>query len=230
MSAIQPTDQAIVSISERPEETGQPPAQGGGEPRGGGAARGAEAELGDFAAEALPHREALYAAALRYTRSPSDAEDLVQETYARALGAWRRYTPGSSCRAWLMRILKNSFINHVRRRRRYQRFAHESGDDAVRALYGDSEEQVADPERRLCAGELGDEVQGALTSLRAEYRDVVERADLRGQGYRDIAAGLGVPIGTVMSRLYRARRQLEAELSDYAAEDYGIATKSRRAA
>jgi RNA polymerase sigma-70 factor, ECF subfamily len=181
----------------------------------------------DFCAEALPHREVLFAAALRYTRNASDAEDLVQETFTRALGAWRGYTPGSSCRAWLLRILKNSFINHVRRRKRQQRFTYESGDDAVRALHGDAPQEVPDPEAQLAWRELGDEVRDALAALRAEYRDVVERADLRGQGYRDIAEGLGVPIGTVMSRLHRARRQLEAELSAYAAEGYGI---SRRAA
>ena len=187
-------------------------------------------ERDDFAAQALPHRQALYAAALRYTRSPSDAEDLVQETYARALGAWRRYATGSNCRAWLLCILKNSFINHVRRRRRFQRFAYESGDDAVRALHGDGDDQTIDPEHRLSAGELSDEVKAALASLRPDYREVIERADLRGQGYRAIADGLGVPIGTVMSRLFRARRQLEAELSDYAAEGYGITPKARRAA
>ena len=183
----------------------------------------------EFAAEALPHRDVLYAAALRYTRNPSDAEDLVQETLARALGAWRRYTPGSSCKAWLLRILKNSFINHVRRRRRHQRFAYESGEDAVRALYGDCQ-PAPDVGARVGRSELGDEVVQALASLRPEYRDVIERADLGGQGYRAIADHLGVPIGTVMSRLFRARRQLEAKLSDYAAADYGITAARRRAA
>jgi RNA polymerase sigma-70 factor, ECF subfamily len=187
-------------------------------------------DVADFTSEAWPHREVLYAAALRYTRNPSDADDLVQETFMRALGAWRGYTPGTSCRAWLLRILRNSFINHVRKRRRQQRFAYESGDDAVRALYGETPPREGDPEARIVESELGDEVVGALASLRSEYRDVVERADLRGQGYRAIAEGLGLPIGTVMSRLYRARRQLEAELSAYAAEDYGIACRGRRAA
>jgi RNA polymerase sigma-70 factor, ECF subfamily len=185
-----------------------------------------EATEAEFCAEALPHRDVLYAAALRYTRNASDAEDLVQETFTRALAAWRGYTPGSSCRAWLLCILKNSFINHVRRRQRHQRFTYESGDDAVRALYGEPSLAGADPETRLAWRELGDEVRDALASLRAEYRDVVERADLRGQGYRAIAEGLGVPIGTVMSRLHRARRKLEVELSTYAAKDYGIGRKA----
>ena len=179
----------------------------------------------EFAAVVPKHRAELMAAALRLTRNRADAEDLVQDTMARALSAWPRFEPGSNCRAWLFRILMNGFISGYRRRRRHNRFAHETGEDAVQALYGDGAARGHDPRESLSDG-LGDETLGALSELGEDYRAVVEMADLRGTRYRDIAAQLGVPIGTVMSRLFRARRQLEERLREYAASDYGI----RRAA
>ncbi|HUH00621.1 MAG TPA: sigma-70 family RNA polymerase sigma factor [Kofleriaceae bacterium] len=180
----------------------------------------------DFSASVMPHRAALYASAMRLTRSPSDAEDLVQEAMMRAFAAWHRFEPGSNCRAWLFRILTNSFINNYRRRRRQHRFATERPDDAATALYGESHLRAANPQEEILEGTLGDEVTAALAGLGDDYRQVVELADLRGVRYRDIATRLGVPIGTVMSRLFRARRQLEAQLQAFAAADYGI----RRAA
>lgn len=179
-----------------------------------------------FAKEVLPHRDVLYAAALRLTRQPTDAEDLVQETLLRAYTAWDRFEPGSNSRAWLQRILTNSFINKYRRKRRHTRFATENPDEAVSSLYGTSHEEAANPHEQMVHDTLSDEVTAALASLGDEYREVVELADLRGIRYRDIADALGLPIGTVMSRLFRARRLLEQQLRDYAATDYGI----RRAA
>lgn len=176
----------------------------------------------DFATTVMPHRSELLAAALRYTRNRADAEDLVQDTMARALAAWSRFEPGSNCRAWLFRILTNAFISGYRRRRRYNRFAHETGDDAVAALYGADFERAGNP-RDLVEEGLGDETLRALAELGEDYLKVVVLADLRGVRYRDIAKELGVPIGTVMSRLFRARRQLEERLRDFAASDYGIA-------
>ena len=176
----------------------------------------------DFERDVLPLADELFACALRYTRDAADADDLVQETLLRALGAWSRFIPGSNCRAWLLRILTNSFINNYRRRRRYRRFAHETGEDAVVALYGHDVERSANPSRDMLEHTLGDEVRAALDTLADDYRKVIELADLQGVRYRDIAESLGVPIGTVMSRLFRARRQLEELLRDYAANDYGI--------
>jgi RNA polymerase sigma-70 factor, ECF subfamily len=187
----------------------------------------------DYEAEVLPHRQELYAAALRLTRQPDDAKDLVQDTLLRAYLAWSRFEPGSNCRAWLLRILTNGFINTYRRRRRHTRFATECPDDAVAAVYGSAQRHAVDPARALVADTLGDEVSAALASLGDDYRQVVELADLRGVRYRDIAESLGIPIGTVMSRLFRARRQLEQKLEDYAAADYGIrpsTTRLRRSA
>lgn len=175
----------------------------------------------EFERAAVPHREQLLAAALRYTRNRADAEDLLQETYSRALAAWPRFQVGSNCRAWLFRILTNTFISGYRRKRRHDRFAHETGDACVAAFYGENFERAGNPEDRLTDG-LGDETLNALSELGADYLDVIVRADLRGARYRDIAAELEIPIGTVMSRLFRARRQLEERLREFAAADYGI--------
>ena len=164
----------------------------------------------------------MFGVAMRICRDPDTAKDLVQETLLRAMCAWDSFEPGSNLRAWLFRILTNAFINGYRKRRRHQRFATERPGDALNALYGRDQDHTDDLEDTLYGDELSDEVQGALGKLGADYRDVVERADLKGQKYKDIADDLEVPIGTVMSRLFRARRVLETELAGYAASDYGI--------
>jgi RNA polymerase sigma-70 factor (ECF subfamily) len=179
-----------------------------------------------FSDACLPYQPEMYAVALRLTRTRDDALDLVQETLMRAMTAWDSFEPGSNVRAWLLRIVTNTFITGYRKRRRHQRFATECPGDALRALYGTPDDRTADPSVQRAAETLGDEVESALGQLGPDYREVVERADLRGESYRHIADELNVPIGTVMSRLFRARRQLELQLRDYAAEDYGI----RRAA
>jgi RNA polymerase sigma-70 factor (ECF subfamily) len=179
-----------------------------------------------FESDAMQHLDALYRTALRMTRNRQDAEDLVQETYLRAYRAFEQFTPGTNLRAWLFRILTNAFINGYRKRRRHQRFATERPGDALTALYGRDQDCTDDLEDTLYANELGDEVKTALAKLGDDYRDVVERADLRGQKYKDIADDLEVPIGTVMSRLFRARRVLETELAGYAASDYNIHKKA----
>jgi RNA polymerase sigma-70 factor, ECF subfamily len=176
----------------------------------------------EFATACLPHQSELYGVAMRICRDPDTAKDLVQETLMRAMVAWASFEPGSNLRAWLFRILTNSFINGYRKRRRHQRFAAERPGDALCALYGRDQDHTDDLEDTLTENELSDEVQDALGALGADYRDVVERADLKGEKYKDIADALRVPIGTVMSRLFRARRVLETELEDFAARDYGI--------
>jgi RNA polymerase sigma-70 factor (ECF subfamily) len=170
----------------------------------------------------MPHQPELFGVAMRICRDPDTAKDLVQETLLRAMCAWDSFQPGSNLRAWLFRILTNAFINGYRKRRRHQRFATERPGDALSALYGRDQDCTDDLEQLLYGDELCDEVKTALGRLGPEYRDVVERADLRGEKYKDIADALEVPIGTVMSRLFRARRVLEDELADFAAKDYGI--------
>lgn len=165
-----------------------------------------------FALSCEVYRSGLHGAALRVTRNPDHAGDLVQETLLRAMVARESFSPSSNLRAWLLRILMNAFIDGYRKRRRHQRLITERPADALTALYGDRGE--LDPVASEC--QLGDEVRAALDKLTPQYREVVERADLRGEKYRDIAASLQVPIGTVMSRLFRARRELEIELAGYA--------------
>jgi RNA polymerase sigma-70 factor (ECF subfamily) len=176
----------------------------------------------EFERACLPHHAELYGLAMRISRDPDTAKDLVQETLMKAMCAWQRFQPGSNLRAWLFRILTNAFINGYRKRRRHQRFAVERPGDALAALYGRDQDSVDDVETELLGEALCDEVSAALERLAPEYRDVVERADLRGERYRDIADALALPIGTVMSRLFRARRVLESELAEVAARDYGI--------
>ena len=184
--------------------------------------QGAGKPHGEFATACLPHQPELYGVAMRIARDPDTAKDLVQETLLRAMVAWDSFQPGSNLRAWLFRILTNSFINGYRKRRRHQRFATERPGDALNALYGRDQDHTDDLEDVMFGEELCDEVKTALDRLGPEYRDVVERADLRGEKYKDIAEATGVPIGTVMSRLFRARRQLEDDLRDYAGDDWGI--------
>jgi len=175
-----------------------------------------------FQVACLPHQAELYGVAMRIARDPDMAKDLVQETLLRAMTAWDSFQTGSNLRAWLFRILTNAFINGYRKRRRHQRFATERPGDALIALYGRDQDRTDDLDEAMVEDELCDEVKGALDRLGPEYRDVVERADLKGEKYKDIADALHVPIGTVMSRLFRARRVLETELAGFAAKDYGI--------
>ncbi len=172
----------------------------------------------EFEAAALPYLSDLYAVGIRYTRNPDAAQDLVQETFMRAYIAWASFEPGSNCRAWLIRILTNSFINHYRRRRSHRAFEARSEEEQLRALYGD---ERPTPEQIIAEGDITDEVSDALGELGEDYRIVVLLADVEGMKYKDIAEALGCPIGTVMSRLFRARRQLEEKLQPYASSDYG---------
>jgi len=181
----------------------------------------------DFEKAALPYIDELYAIAVRYTRNEADAQDLVQDTFLRAYAAWDRFIAGSNCRAWLIKILTNGFINTYRRGRSHRKFAARPGDEPVTAFFGEeTRDRASAPEAKYVEALLGDEVTRALGELTEEYRVVVVLADLEGQKYRAIADILGVPVGTVMSRLFRARRQLEHKLGPYAAADYGIARRA----
>lgn len=177
----------------------------------------------DFEQHALPYLNDLYAAAIRLTRNDQDAQDLVQDTFLRAYNAWESFIPGSNCRAWLLRIQTNGFINNYRRGKSHQKFAQRPGDEPVAAFFGEeTRDRANDPEGAMTARLLGDEVSAALDALGEDYRVVVVLADIEGMKYRDIAQLLHCPVGTVMSRLFRARRQLEARLAPYASEQYNI--------
>jgi RNA polymerase sigma-70 factor (ECF subfamily) len=166
-------------------------------------------------AEALTYLDPLYRTALRLSRNPQDAEDLVQETYLNAFRALDRFEEGTNLRAWLFRILNNAFISQYRRRKRRP----SSSLDEVSDFYlydhlvaGNTAPPQENPEREVLS-RIGDEaVLQALEELPVEFRQVELLADVEGFSYREIADILGIPIGTVMSRLYRGRRRLQQRL------------------
>ncbi len=167
----------------------------------------APARFGD---EALPHLDLLYRVALRLTHDPAAAEDLVQETMLKALRAWQSFRPGSNARAWLVTILRHQFINGWRKSHRGPT---QVDIDAIPELGGE-----ADPEGRFFAGLVDDEVTRAIDQLPEEFREVLLLSDLEGLPYAEVAQALDIPIGTVKSRLFRARRTLQGQLRRYAEE------------
>jgi len=162
-----------------------------------------------FTTEALKYVDLLYATALRLTRSPSDAEDLVQETYLKAFRAAGQFRPGSNLRAWLFTILQNTFRNQRRDR---GRDPVEVDSDTVERLPLGADSP--DPEQRLIDTAMDAEVREALDALPPAFREAVWLRDVDELSYADIAATLDVPIGTVMSRISRGRRLLLRQLDE----------------
>jgi RNA polymerase sigma-70 factor (ECF subfamily) len=170
----------------------------------------------DFEREAIPHMDAVYNFALRMSGDPDAAEDLVQETYLKAYRFFDRFTLGTNCKAWLFRILKNSFINQYRRNaKRPEAVDFDSVDDfyyLVRAGSADAN----DLQERLFANLLDDDITRALDALPEEFRTVVILCDIEDFTYEEIAEFIECPIGTVRSRLHRGRKLLRARLFEYA--------------
>lgn len=172
-----------------------------------------------FRDQALSHLDALYATALRLTRRSAEAEDLVQETIMRAYASFERFEPGTNCRAWIFRILMNTFINGYRRRRRERVLFDLSRDSEF------LEHMVPAPGGVDVADlALDDEVARALDDLPQEYRSVVLLVDVSDLSYKEVAEVLGCPLGTVMSRLHRARRALGRRLAHYAEREGYVRT------
>ena len=167
-----------------------------------------------FEREALMHLDALYSFALKLARARDDAEDLVADTFLRALERWEQYHLGTNIRAWLFTILYHVFVS--RKRRIDAREVQQPEDTEGWAMFeavGD-----ADPEGRFYDSFLDDEVTRAIRALPEEYRSAVVLSDLQGLRYAEIADVLGVPEGTVKSRLFRGRRILQRKLANYAVE------------
>lgn len=178
--------------------------------------------LEEFRRAVLPWHRELYGAALRLTRSAQEAEDLVQDAWLRAWAFRERFEPGTNGRAWMHRILMNTFINGYRRRRREREvLAEVRSKRPTRDAWWSPQQgpAVQDPPARALDG-VGDEVQTALDALPEEFRTVVRMVDMDDCSYREAASRLGCPVGTVMSRLHRGRRALKERLQHYA-EDTG---------
>ncbi|GAA1170780.1 RNA polymerase sigma factor SigR [Ornithinimicrobium humiphilum] len=173
-----------------------------------------------FEREAMPLLDQMYSAALRTTRNPTDAEDLVQETYAKAFAAFHQYRPGTNLKAWMYRILTNSYINSYRKKQRQplESDAAEVEDYQLARAASHTSSGLRSAEAEALDHLPDSDVTRALASIGEDFRLAVYLADVEGFSYKEIAEIMDTPIGTVMSRLHRGRKQLRELLTDYARE------------
>lgn len=173
-----------------------------------------------FDEEALPHLDAVYRFALRLAGSEAEADDLVQETFLRAYRAWDQYTRGTAAKSWLFTICRNVFLRRVERGKRHDEIVEENvqrsseGPDPVNPVWVSV--SGVDPEGDFFDSIVDDRIIDAIQELPEEYRTAVVLSDVEGLPYAEIAELMGVPVGTVKSRLFRGRRRLQEELYDYA--------------
>lgn len=174
-------------------------------------------EAPDFVSAVTPYLDQLYPAALRMTRNSADAEDLVQETFTKAFANFHQFRPGTNLRAWLYRILTNTFINGYRKRQRQPRQEpqEEIKDWQIAAAAGHTSTGGRSAETEVLDRLPDTDIRKALARLPKEFRLVVYYIDVEGYSYKEVAEYMGTPLGTVMSRLHRARRQLREHLSSY---------------
>lgn len=177
-----------------------------------------------FARDAIPWMDDVYRFAVSLTRDPSDAQDIVQETYLRAYRSWHTFEPGSDCRRWLFTICRNAFL----RSRQHARLEVDAIDADAEAIAAAREHRamIEDGSDRLLSSlDLGPALERALAGLDEPFRSAVQLVDVEDQSYEAAAEILGVPIGTVRSRLFRARRQMQQKLRMHA-KDAGLALAS----
>lgn len=178
--------------------------------------RSVKKKQSEFEAEALPHMDVLYNFALRTTGNQDDARDLLQETYLKAYRFWEKYEKGTNIRAWLFRIMKNSYINRYRKETKEpDKVDYEEIENFYNLIRAEST-NPNDLQEKLFGNLLGDEVSKALESLPDDFRTVVILSDIEGLTYEEIAEFVECPIGTVRSRLHRGRKLLQARLYEYA--------------
>jgi len=175
-----------------------------------------------FARDALPWMEDVYRFALSLTRDPADAQDIVQETYLRAYRSWHTFEPGSDCRRWLFTICRNAFLRS-RQQARHEVDAIDGDTEAIAAAHEHSEMIQDGTDRLLASVDLGPALHRALADRDEPFRSAVQLVDVEDQSYEAASEILGIPIGTVRSRLFRARRQLQQKLKVFA-RDAGLVT------
>jgi RNA polymerase sigma-70 factor (ECF subfamily) len=167
-----------------------------------------------FERDALQYMNQLYAAAMRYTKNPEDAQDLVQDTYAKAYTSFHQFEPGTNLKAWLYRVLTTTFINTYRKDQRRP----QTSDSEFAEASSHTSDQGKSSEDVVLENLPDSDIKNALAEIPEEFRMAVYLADVEGFSYKEIAEIVGVPAGTVMSRLHRGRKQLREKLTDYARE------------
>ncbi len=183
-----------------------------------------------FEDEALPHLDAVYRFALRLSGSPDQAEDLVQETFLRAFKSWGQYTKGTAAKSWLFTICRNVFLRRRERTHRHDEIVSENvgrsgpGPNPMNPVWVSV--LGVDPEGDFFESIVDDRIIQAIQDLPEEYRSAVVMSDLEGMPYAEIAEAMEVPVGTVKSRLFRGRRQLQKVLYDYAVEMGYVAART----
>jgi RNA polymerase sigma-70 factor (ECF subfamily) len=177
-----------------------------------------------FREEALPHLDAVYRFALRLSGAEDRAEDLVQETFLRAYRSWDQYTPGTQCKSWLFTICRNVFLRKRERGQRHDEILQEEMGKSAASVETSVVNPIwvstmgQDPEGAFFESIVDDEILRAIEELPEEYRTAVVLSDVEGLPYNEIAELMDVPVGTVKSRLFRGRRQLQRVLYEYAVE------------
>ena len=181
-----------------------------------------------FEQEIMPHLGMLHGVARKLTGSVSDSEDLVQDSLLKAVRCFDMYEKSSNMRAWLCSIMMNTFINDFHRRKRFAAFIERIKKEEANATDAEAQKNVYDCEhayQALCFKHFSDEVADAFESINEDFKQVIYMADLQNLSYGEISTSLNIPIGTVMSRLYRARQCLKTKLTSYASK-YGYCKNS----
>lgn len=182
----------------------------------------------EFERQAVPHMDALYNYAVKMTGDSDDASDLIQETYLKAFRFWDKFEQGTNCKAWLFRIMKNTFINSYRKNKKEpDKVDYEEIENFYENIKPSSTDS-AHLEKDIYDNLLDDELSSAISSLPEDFRTVIILCDIEGYTYDEIADFVDVPVGTVRSRLHRARKMLFTKLHKYASDKGYVKSEEKK--